>query len=267
MAIEVFARVEKKFMLTTAQYEKMLKLIEPYMNLDKFNVGGKFYKISNVYYDTPNNELIRRSLAKPVYKEKLRLRGYGVPNMDDKVFLEIKKKFKGVVYKRRTTLILKDAYRFVDEKITPPPAEFINQQVLEEQKYFLSVYDLIPAVYISYDRLAFFGKEDPDFRITFDTNITTRREDVRLEKGSFGKKLLNPDQWLMEVKILNSVPLWFVDILNQVGAYSNTFSKYGTEYKQYCKEQLEKTDSYHFFVPSGNPDYDESEIQLAYAHS
>lgn len=231
MAIETFKRYEKKFKLTTKQHDEIVAKMSEYMKPDKYNLDGKCYTIANIYYDTESDELIRRSIDKPVYKEKLRLRAYGTPSLDDKVFLEIKKKFKGIVNKRRTKLKLGEAYDFIHKRIRPEDRPYINKQVLNELEYFLDIYDVHPALYLSYDRWAYFGKEDREFRITFDTNIQTRREDVGLELGPYGEQLLPPDTWLMEVKTLTAIPLWFVDILTECGAYSNSFSKYGTEYK------------------------------------
>jgi len=232
MAIETFKRYEKKFLLDREKFECISKCLEDYMEPDKFNIDGNCYTISNIYYDTESDELIRRSITKPVYKEKLRLRSYGKPTLEDIVFLEIKKKFKGVVNKRRTKLTLAEAYDFIDNGIIPEEQPYINRQVLHELQYFFEIYDLKPAVYLSYDRWAYFSKEDTDFRITFDTNIRTRRTDLRLESGSYGDLLLPEDTWLMEVKILNAIPLWFVKILSECEVYANSFSKYGTEYNK-----------------------------------
>lgn len=236
MAIETFKRYEKKFLMDTAVYQQVTELISEYMEPDRYNVNGQTYSIANIYYDTEQDDLIRRSLEKPVYKEKLRLRAYGVPKPGDKVFLEIKKKYKGIVNKRRTRLELQEAYRFVESGVLPQPQPYMNMQVVRELDYFLKLYDVHPAVYLSYDRYAYFAKDNPDFRVTFDTNIITRRENVRLEAGAYGEKLLRPGQWLMEVKIQDAMPLWFVEVLSACGLYSHSFSKYGTEYTR----QLEK---------------------------
>lgn len=232
MAIEVFSRYEKKYLLTEEVYRWLLEKIGDFMEPDKFNRDGKLYNIANIYYDTPNDALIRASIEKPVYKEKLRLRSYGVPAMNDKVFLEIKKKYKGLVNKRRTTLRLFEAYDLLDRGTDPGDQPYINRQVLEEIKYFLKMYDLQPKVYLTYDRQAFFSKEDRDFRITFDTNIKARRDSVGLEKGNQGKLLIDNHFWLMEVKSSEAVPAWFSELLSEREIFSTSFSKYGTEYKR-----------------------------------
>lgn len=239
VAIEVFSRYEKKFFMDYATYERICEKLDEHMNLDKFNQNGKFYNIANIYYDTPNDDLIKASIEKPVYKEKLRLRSYGVPELEDKVFLEIKKKYKGKVFKRRTKLALWEAYDLIDKGIDPGEKDYINKQVLNEIKYFLSIYDLAPKVYLTYDRKAYFAKDDMDFRITFDTNIKTRRESVRLEAGNQGELLIGNDIWLMEIKSSMAIPLWFTKILSEENLTPISFSKYGTEYKQSLQNKLE----------------------------
>lgn len=240
MAIEVFNRYEKKYLLNQENFKNILDEIDQYMEADKFSKNGNFYNIANIYYDTDDDQLIRTSIEKPDYKEKLRLRSYGVPGLEDKVFLEIKKKYNGIVNKRRTKLTLKEAYDLTLEKIIPENKEYINKQVLDEIQYFLKVYDLKPKVYITYDRMAFFDKKDSDFRVTFDTNIRTRRFDVGLEKGNHGELLIGNNLWLMEIKSSKGIPLWFVEILNKYNVYPSSFSKYGTEYKKTICKYSEK---------------------------
>ena len=120
MAIEVFNRYEHKYMLDKDTFEKVIAVMDAHMDLDSHNAGHIPYTIANVYFDTRDNYLIRHSLEKPIYKEKLRLRSYGVPTENDKVFLEIKKKYNGIVNKRRTALALSEAYNFVSSGQSPP---------------------------------------------------------------------------------------------------------------------------------------------------
>lgn len=240
MAIEVFKRTEKKYMLNQQTYEKVIGEVERHMISDKFSADGAMYNIANIYYDTPTDELIRRSIEKPVYKEKLRLRSYGVPKMQDIVFLEIKKKYKGVVYKRRTRLRLQEVYDLMHEEKELEDSEYVNRQVLSEIQYFMKMYDLSPKVYISYDRRAYFGDNEPELRITFDTNIRTRRTELGLEKGNYGTPLLCEGLWLMEVKTSGAVPLWFARLLTENEIYGISFSKYGTEYTQGIMKKREE---------------------------
>ncbi len=234
MAVEVFNRCEKKYLLNEEQYSGIIDGIAGYMDYDVYNSGGSVYKICNIYYDTENDELIRRSVEKPVYKEKLRVRSYGKPGLDDKVFVEIKKKYKGVVNKRRTAMRLGEAYGYLSGVLIKEDIiernEGINRQVLDEIDYFKKIYKLVPKIYLSYDRIAYAGKEDNSFRVTFDTNITTRRYNVRLEEGSYGEQLLPENIYLMEIKIDGAVPMWFAKIISKLNIYPASFSKYGTEY-------------------------------------
>lgn len=240
MAIEVFNRYENKYLLDDAAYRSFYADLLEYMELDDYNKQHDFYSITNIYFDTRHDSLIRQSLAKPKYKEKLRLRGYGTPQAGGKVYLEIKKKVFGLVNKRRTALKLEEAYEFVRTGIPPEYKEYMNQQVLQEITYFLRQYELQPKVYLSYDRKALFSKANRDLRITFDTNIVCRRQDLKLENGSYGEPLLKPGQWLMEVKAENTIPLWLSQLLSEHGLYRTSFSKYGNEYKKMLKSKQER---------------------------
>lgn len=240
MAKEIFSRYEVKYMLNTDQKEILMSALKEYMNVDPYNVGGKFYTISNIYYDTDDNALIQRSLDKPEYKQKLRLRGYGVPNPGDIVFLEIKKKYKGIVNKRRSCLELEEAKKYIETGILPEFKPYMNKQVLNEIDYFTHIYDLKPRLYLAYDRLAFFDKNDAQFRVSFDTNIRTRRNDLTLDAGDYGQQMLREDVWLMEVKINKNLPLWFARLLQDNKIYNSSFSKYGTEYaRQIAADRIE----------------------------
>lgn len=244
MAKEVFSRYEVKYMLNTDQKETMVAALREYMNEDRYNYGGKFYTISNIYYDTEDNTLIQRSLSKPQYKEKLRLRGYGIPKPGDIVFLEIKKKFKGIVNKRRSCIELEEAKRYMETGQLPDFKPYMNKQVLQEIDYFTHIYDLKPKLYLAYDRLAFFDKNDSQFRVSFDTNIRTRRHDLTLDAGDYGQKMMKDDIWLMEVKINKNLPLWFARLLQENKMYNSSFSKYGTEYaRMVASGRMENADS------------------------
>lgn len=224
MAQTVFNRCEKKYLLTMDQYEELLSKVGYRMKLDQYGE----HTISNIYYDTYDNLLIRRSIEKPKYKEKLRLRSYGVPKMDTTVFLEIKKKYKGVVNKRRIALKLDEAYAYLNEGVRPEK----DSQILREIDFMLGREKLIPALYLAYDRKAYFDEQDPEFRLTFDKNIRSRRDDVRLEDGDRGEPLLDRDKVLMESKIMGAVPYWFSAVMAELKIYPVSFSKYGNIYKK-----------------------------------
>ena len=230
---EVFRRIEKKYIVDEPTYEKLIK------KLDGHFVKDRYYKstICNIYYDTPSHQLVRNSIEKPVYKEKLRVRSYGVPNDEDMVFVELKKKYKGVVYKRRIEMTLAQTRDFFAGKEVPHD----NPQIENELKYFLKFYEgIAPAMYLSYDRLAYCGTEDPSLRLTFDTHILYREEQKELDKGIWGKELLPAGMRVMEIKIPNAMPLWLSAILDELEIDPASFSKYGTAYLNEFSEKIHK---------------------------
>lgn len=230
---EVFRRIEKKYIVDEPTYEKLIK------KLDGHFVKDRYYKstICNIYYDTPSHQLVRNSIEKPVYKEKLRVRSYGVPNNEDMVFVELKKKYKGVVYKRRIEMTLAQTRDFFAGKEVPHN----NPQIENELKYFLKFYEgIAPAMYLSYDRLAYCGAEDPSLRLTFDTHILYREEQKELDKGIWGKELLPAGVRVMEIKIPNAMPLWLSAILDKLEIYPASFSKCGTAYLNEFSEKIHK---------------------------
>ena len=239
MAQEIFKRVEEKWLLPKEEYRRLLPELRKHMEED---VYGK-YTISNIYYDTKDFRLIRESLEKPVYKEKLRLRLYGDADENGKVFAEIKKKYKGIVYKRRIGMKLKDARRWLNYGIAPAEgnggkaASFTEKQIFREISYMKDRYGLRPAVFIAYDRTALAGTEDPELRVTFDTNIRCRTTDTDLASGNQGMQLLPPDTVLMEVKIPGALPLWMAELFERITPYQQSFSKYGTYYEYLMKEK------------------------------
>lgn len=232
MAIEIFNRYEKKYMLDIKTYEKLQVRLSEYMKPDSYNENQESYSISNLYYDTSDNHLIRTSLGKPKYKEKLRLRAYGSSNLDSKVYVEIKKKVYGLVNKRRSTLTLKEAYDFLNSNVLPPKQPWQNRQILNEIEYVLQTYDLKPTLYLAYDRRAYIGIDQKDLRVSFDWNIRTRRHNLALEAGNFGDSLLDEGQRIMEIKVAQCIPMWLCKILSEYEIYPVSFSKYGTEYKK-----------------------------------
>lgn len=235
--IEVFNRYEHKYLLNLQTYEKVISRLGFYMELDKYNLSGNPYTIANIYFDTRDDYLIRHSLSKPVYKEKLRLRAYGVPDENDKVFLEIKKKFNGIVNKRRTALATNMAYDFVKTGKAPPEKDYMNAQVIKELTYFLKRYSLVPKVYLAYERIAYFEKNNSDLRISFDMNIRSRRDNLKVESGDFGEQLLNGEYYLMEIKTSFAKPLWLSDMLSELDIKRQSFSKYGTEFEHFINNK------------------------------
>lgn len=228
---KIFERVEKKYLLDEKKYKLLMSHIQQYVVPDDYGESA----ICNIYFDTPDSKLIRTSLEKPIYKEKMRMRSYGVPTSSDTVFIELKKKFKNVVYKRRMDMTLSQAKDFVNGKGGPKT----NIQIENEVKWVMGFYEnLEPAMFLSYNRTAFYAIDNEDVRITFDTGITYRDEALSLDKGIWGKELLNHGEKIMEIKIPDSMPIWLSNILDKLEIYSTSFSKYGTAYQCVQKEKL-----------------------------
>ena len=226
-----FKRYEKKFLISEEQCKLLLERLEGKMVPDKFPHST----ITNIYYDTPEFQIIRRSISKPLYKEKLRLRSYGVPGENGKVFVEIKKKFKGVVYKRRVDMTLAQARAYLSGQQKAPK----ENQITREIDYFLSYYKGIgPAMYISYERDSYASPTDSVLRITMDRQITWREYDLDLGKGIYGEEILPPNAVLMEIKVPGVFPIWLVRILNDLAIKPISYSKYGTIFQVARKRHL-----------------------------
>ena len=236
MELKTFKRYEKKFLLDKRQYQMLLKKLEGYMCFDSHCKDGT-YKICSIYFDTPDNEVMRRSAAKPYYKEKLRLRSYGTPKSDDDtVFLELKKKIGGIVNKRRASLTYGQAKEYLRSGSRPEDMSYTDRQVLDEIDWFIKNNPVDPYAYVSYDRIAMFGIEDKSLRLTLDSNLQARRNDLSLARSGCGHLLLPKDTWLMEIKISGAIPLRLAQILSELEIYSRSFSKIGTEYKTMLTE-------------------------------
>lgn len=235
----VFKRYELKYMLTQEQREKVLRGMEPYMALDKYGHST----IRNIYFDTDNYRLVRHSIEKPAYKEKLRIRSYSKADPDSTVFVELKKKYKYVVYKRRISLPEEEAMDWVCG---------VNHchkdtQISEEIDYFIDYYGTLrPAVFISYEREAFYSKDGSDFRVTMDDTILCRENDLSLESEVYGIPLLPEGMTLMEIKCSGGIPLWMTHVLSEEHIYKTSFSKYGTAYQKMIFPELHKQHQNNF---------------------
>lgn len=223
-----FQRVEEKYMVTKKQKDELLKRMSDYIEKDKYFISN----IYNIYFDTENSDIIAYSISKPAFKDKFRIRSYGLPKLEDDIFLEIKVKYKGVVGKRRTTMKLKDFYKMIDtNNFEDNNKELSNDQILNEFKYYYKYYKLRPAIFVAYDRESYKGIQDEGLRITFDKNLRSRRENLKLENDEKNLKFFKEEKYLVEIKTLNSLPLWLTRILSDLDIMPISFSKYGKIYE------------------------------------
>lgn len=232
----VFKRYEIKYLLTRQQKQRLLAAMEPYMALDSYGRTT----IRNIYFDTENFRLIRRSLEKPVYKEKLRLRSYAREGQTGPVFVELKKKYRDVVYKRRLAMAEEEALDWLCGS-----GGGDGSQIGEEIEYFRAYYGpLKPAVFLSYEREAYYCRNGTDFRVTFDENILARREHIRMDAGEGGSSLMDGDRVMMEIKTSGGIPLWMTGFLTRERIFKTSFSKYGTAYKNLIFPKLKGEGTY-----------------------
>lgn len=213
----IFKRVEPKYILNQKEYNDIQALLNEYFEKDIYFES----KIANIYYDNDNSDMLIESLEKPLFKKKIRLRSYGE---NDIVYLEVKEKYKGTVYKRRVKLT-KDEYNdyLINKKIT-------NSQIMKELDYYINYYHLVPYIYVAYDRLSYYATSDSEFRITFDSNLRYRLNNLEISNDKETKKYFDNNKYIMEVKSLDSLPLWFTSYLSQNKIYPKSFSKVGSIY-------------------------------------
>ena len=241
----VFKRYELKYLLTPEQKEKVLAAMQPYMKLDKYGRTT----IRNLYYDTDTYLLIRRSTEKPAYKEKLRIRSYSQADDSSTVFVELKKKYKHVVYKRRISLPYTDAAAWLSKERHPDK----HTQIANEIDYFMELYGTLhPTVFLSYEREAYYANDGSDFRVTFDDNILCRQDDLSLASDVYGTPILPEGKVLMEIKCSGGIPLWMTHVLSEEKIYKTSFSKYGTAYGILIFPQTHPTNSYHMLEVATN---------------
>jgi hypothetical protein len=219
-------------MLTQEQKLRVLDAMAPYMELDRYGRTT----IRNIYFDTDSYRLIRRSIEKPAYKEKLRIRSYKKASADSMVFVELKKKYDSVVYKRRISLPERDAMAWTVDR-----ASTLDTQISREIDYFMDFYQgLHPTVFLSYEREAYYERDGGDFRVTFDDHILCRTDDLSLTSEVYGTPILEEGKVLMELKCAGGIPLWMTKVLSENRIYKTSFSKYGTAYEQLIYPTLKR---------------------------
>jgi len=242
----VFKRYEIKYMVTAEQKERILNAMMLHMEMDKFGRST----VRNIYFDTDDFVLARHSIAKPDFKEKLRVRSYSKADADSTVFVELKRKFDGVVYKRRVGMREADAMRWMAGSEDPSAMSRLtagSPQVTNEIEYFKDMYNgLKPVLYLSYDREAYRMKSGADaidggaeFRVTFDSNIRCRENYLTLRSEAYGTDMLDQSMVLMELKCPGAIPLWMTEVLSAEHIYKTSFSKYGNAYCRFMSETPE----------------------------
>lgn len=225
--IMIFKRYEKKYLLSKEDYERLIPIISDKLTPDKY--GKK--TICSLYLDTPDFLLIRNSIDAVSYKEKLRVRSYGVPTDKENLFFEIKKKYKGVVYKRRVSMSMDEVFKYIDSGVMP-----MDTQIMREIDYLMKFYHYPkPNVCILCEREAFFEKDNPDIRLTFDENLRYRYGFPGAENVGEGIPIIGDSERILEIKTPGAMPLWLVEALNECKIYPRSFSKYGHAYYDIIK--------------------------------
>lgn len=232
----VFERYEKKYLITGEQYSAVRALLSGRMQPDHY---GK-YPVQNLYYDTPAADVIRASIEKPAYKEKMRLRCYGSCDLNSVLFLELKKKCSGIVYKRRIKI---HADALLNRTLRSIVASD-NAQISKELDFYWKTHLVAPSIYIAYRRKAWAGVQDEGLRVTFDTDIRFRQENLYFENPGQGQAILPQGLMLMEIKTLGGMPLWLSRALSENGIFPVSFSKYGVSYTNYIlgRPNIQKTE-------------------------
>jgi SPX domain protein involved in polyphosphate accumulation len=221
-----------KYLVTREQAEAIRRIMSQHMVPDHFGE----YLVQNLYYDTDDWSVIRDSIEKPLYKEKMRLRCYGVPDCDSKFYLELKKKYKGIVYKRRIDILPKDLFGGSVREIVSEE----DSQIARELDFYLKQNAVSEKIYISYKRIAYTGVEDEGLRVTFDTDIRFRLDRLHFWNPWEGGAILPRDAALMEVKTLGGMPLWLARALSENEVHPSPFSKYGACYTGFIMKPIER---------------------------
>jgi len=229
----IFSRNEKKYIISQEQAEKLKLRLSEFMKPDKYST----YWVQNLFYDTENWDMIHTSMEKPYYKEKMRLRCYGSILETDRVFLELKKKYSGIVYKRRVPLNPTDV-------IAIPIGEILqqnNSQISKELEYHIQRTGVTEKFYLGYFRNAFVSLADDDLRLTIDSNIHYRLDNLRLSQSLNSGTALNPDMFVLEIKTASNIPLWLTKLLGELGIYSTPFSKYAACFTHWNNQEKSET--------------------------
>lgn len=267
---DVFERKEMKYRITAAQLAELLPVLQEHLVPADFADAT----VRSLYYDTPGDDLIARSIEGPLYKEKLRLRVYGDgydPAMP--AFVEIKKKFKGIVYKRRVMLSLAAAeafldgmpyeealaaYPLADKKLAAQVRENAakNKQIANEIAFFMQRYaPLQPSILTACSRCSLVDPDGGDLRITIDTQLCAKHRPTNIGDVDGAGALIGEGDAIMEIKSTFALPLWLTSALSSVGAYKQSFSKCGAAYAQAMRTQNEERPMQNQKSPQSDHEY------------
>lgn len=231
MIVTVMQRYELKYLLSGEQTEYLREKLKGHMEVDQYGKSS----IASLYYDTPTYQLIRTSVEKPLFKEKIRLRSYGIATEESPVFLELKRKAYGIVYKRRVQTTIPLVHKFFSGEGDICAPGQINKEITTFRDHYKT---LVPACLIIYDRTAYY-EPGGDLRLTIDENPKYRLDDLTLTKSMDGISLLDPGYTVLEIKVQQAMPLWLTDILSAGNIRKGSFSKYGEAYRrQLIKAQI-----------------------------
>ena len=220
--ITTMKRVEMKYILNAEQLDYLQEALKGHMEVDQYGLTS----IASLYFDTPNHRLVRNSIEKPLFKEKIRLRSYGLAKENSKVYLELKRKTEKIVYKRRITTTQLEVEDFLNDYLD------YEGQIGKELNFFRDQYkELVPSFLIIYDRLAYY-EPNGNLRLTIDQNPRYRVKDLNLSTSLEGNSLLPKGRAILEIKVQEAMPLWLVRILNEGKIYQSSFSKVGEAYKR-----------------------------------
>lgn len=221
--MDTFRRSELKYLCSDEEAEQFYRKIQEHIHPDLYYQ----YTVHSVYLDNDQNMFAIYSLNHPKYKAKLRLRSYSNPLKDDIVYLELKKKWNGIVYKNRIELTYRQAMDYLDYNVSLS----VSNGTTREIDYLLKYANPEQRVTLLYDRTCWQGKDEEDLRITFDRRIRYRMNDISLVETGLEKELLK-NQVMMEIKAEYRYPLWLVHALREMNFKPVSFSKYGNVYRR-----------------------------------
>lgn len=224
-----FNRFELKYVLSLNAAEGFRRELLAFLQPDAHGDAGGSYAVASLYYDSPDYRCYWEKLEGLRFRRKLRIRHYETPaalTPDTPVFVEIKQRINRVTQKRRVLLPYGDARRLCDarELAEYPPRD---QRVVDEIYAMLWEYDLRPTSVVSYARRAYIGTEyDVGLRVTFDTNLRCRAQDLQLHDQQVGRLMTSPDQVVMEVKVNERIPYWLTELIARHNFRLTRISKY-----------------------------------------